>query len=94
LYLSINSEKFYQKLKELNHHGCIHIQKLQYTEALIYLTEAEKVLEYAASCGKTIERKLIITTLNNEASLYQKAWELEKAESYLEAIIYNISSFF
>ena len=34
-------------------------------EALVYLAEAEKMLEYGASCGKIIDRNIIITILNN-----------------------------
>lgn len=36
---------------------------------------------------------MIITTLHNEACVYQRIWELNKSSDYLEAIIYNISSF-
>lgn len=36
-----------------------------YEEAIIYLGEAEKNLEYAASCGLSIDRILITTTLKN-----------------------------
>lgn len=60
---------------------------------MVYLTEAENVLEYAAGCGRTIERTLIITTLHNQACVYQRIWELTRSADYIEAIIYNISSF-
>jgi hypothetical protein len=62
-------------------------------EALVYLTEAEKILEYAASCGKTIDKYIIISVLHNEACCYQKIWELEKCSQYLEALIFNFNSF-
>jgi hypothetical protein len=32
---------------------------------LIYLAEAERLLEYGASCGKAIDRSLILCTLHN-----------------------------
>ena len=51
------------------------------------------MLEYAAGCGRTIDRTLIIATLHNQACVYQRIWELNKSSDYLEAIIYNISSF-
>jgi hypothetical protein len=70
---------------------CIHNQK--YQEGLVYLEEAEKLLEFAANCGKTIDRTLIISTLHNEAAAYQKLWELEKTSNYLEAIIYNMNTY-
>ena len=54
------------------------------------LNEAERILEYAASCGKNIDRKLIICVLNNQACFYQKMWLLEKACTYIEATILNM----
>lgn len=50
-------------------------------------------LEYAASCGRTIDRGLILATLHNLACVYQRIWELEKSADYIEGIIYNITSF-
>jgi hypothetical protein len=50
-------------------------------------------LEYAASCGRTIDRALILTILHNLACVYQRIWELEKSADYIEGIIYNITSF-
>lgn len=61
--------------------------------ALVYLQEGEKILEYAASCGKTIDRSIIISTLQNEACVYQRLWDLEKASNYLEAIIFNMNAY-
>lgn len=49
-------------------------------------------MEYAASCGRTIDRALIITTLHNQAAAYQRIWELTRSADYIEAIIYNVSS--
>lgn len=59
-------------------------------EVGILLNEAERILEYAASCGKNIDRKLIISVLNNQACFYQKMWLLDKACSYIEAAILNM----
>ena len=73
--------------------GINYILNEEYKEALVYLQEAEKLLEYGASCGKTIDRQLIISTLQNEACAYQKRWELEKSSNYMEAIIYNMNSY-
>jgi hypothetical protein len=56
------------------------------------LTEAEKILEYGASCGKIIDRNIIITTLHNEACCYYKDSDLNTAAKYLEAVIFNIKS--
>ena len=61
-------------------------------EALVYLSEAEKILEYGASCGKVIDRNLIITTLHNEACCYYKDSDLNTAAKYLEGVIFNITS--
>ena len=40
-----------------------------------------------------MDRIFIIYTLQNVACAYSKLWELEKASSYLEAIIYQMNSF-
>jgi hypothetical protein len=77
----------------LNRRGCDCIAQQQFYEAIVFLNEAEGVLEYAAGCGRTIDRTLIIATLHNQACVYQRIWELNKSSDYLEAIIYNISSF-
>lgn len=61
-------------------------------EALVYLQEAERVLEYGASCGKTIDRNIIIATLHNEACCYYKEAELATAAKYIEAVIFNLKS--
>ena len=73
--------------------GVLHINNEDYSEALVYLQEAEKLLQYAASCGKTIDRILITSTLQNEACAYQRLWELEKSSNYMEAIIYNMNAY-
>lgn len=57
-----------------NQNGVDNIGGEDYERALVYLQEGEKILEYAASCGKTIDRFLIISTLHNEACAYQKLW--------------------
>lgn len=69
--------------------GVDGINSYRYDEALMYLHEAEKILEYAASCGKTIDRFLITTTLQNEACAYQRLWKIEKAADYMEALVQN-----
>jgi hypothetical protein len=51
------------------------------------------VLEYAASCGKTIDRFLIISTLHNEAAIYHKLQEFTKSYDYMEAILYNMNTY-
>lgn len=52
--------------------------------------QGEKILEYAASCGKNIDRNLILSVIHNEAYGYQRMWELPKCSNYLEAVIYNM----
>jgi hypothetical protein len=61
-------------------------------EALVYLAEAERVLEYGASCGKTIDRNMIICTLHNEACCYYKEADLVTAARYIEGVIFNLKS--
>jgi|JI9StandDraft_2_1071091.scaffolds.fasta_scaffold738560_1 hypothetical protein len=48
------------------------IEDDKYQHASVYLNEAERILEYAAGCGKTIERTVITTILNNQATLLQR----------------------
>ena len=79
-------------IRKLNNEAKAKINSDSPKEALVYLTEAEKILEYAASCGKNIDRNMIVCVLHNEACCYQKLWELEKCSNYLEALIFNISS--
>jgi hypothetical protein len=50
-------------------------------------------LEYSAGCGKTIERWLITTILNNQACLLQRTSYFEQSANYLEAILFNINDF-
>ena len=54
-----------------------------YKQALVMLGEAEKILQYAAGSGKTIERDLIVCVLHNLASAYHKLWMLQKCLSYV-----------
>lgn len=88
-----DADKFVQKLEEFNQVACQLIEEEKHQQAAVYLDEAEKVLEYAAGCGKTIERTLITTVLNNQACLLQRTSEFEQSSNYLEAIIYNINEF-
>ena len=55
----------------------------------MHLKESEKILEYGANSGKNINKELIITVLHNQASIYQKLWELNNCSDYLEGIIFN-----
>jgi hypothetical protein len=82
-----------ERVIELNNTARDSINIERAKEALIYLNEAEKILEYAASCGKTIEKYIIISVLHNIACCYQKTWELDKCSQYLEALIFNFNSF-
>jgi hypothetical protein len=61
-------------------------------EALVYLAEAERILEYGASCGKSIDRNIIVTTLHNEACCYYKEADLSTAAKYLEGLIFNLKA--
>ena len=36
---------------------------------------------------------MIVCVLHNEACCYQKLWELDKCSNYIEALIFNVSSF-
>lgn len=87
-----NSDHFVQKVKTINNQAKKKIDIGAFKEALILLNEGEKILEYAAGSGKTIERELIICVLHNLASAYHKLWMLEKCLSYVEGIIFNLEN--
>lgn len=79
-------------MKSINNQAKKKIDVGAYKEALILLSEGEKILEYAAGSGKTIERELIICVLHNIASAYHKLWMLEKCVSYVEGLIFNLEN--
>lgn len=60
---------------------------------MIYFSEAERNLEYAANCGKTIDRVLITTTLRNQSCIYQRLWELPACLDYIEAVLLNLACY-
>ena len=63
-----------ETILQYNSIGVDLIRSEDFERALAYLQEGEKILEYAASCGKTIDRYLINCTLHNEACAYQRLW--------------------
>jgi hypothetical protein len=76
-------EKFISSIANFNTMAIDSIEKQLFQEAVVYLNENEKILEYAASCGRTIDRSVIILTLRNEACVHQRLWNLEKSANYL-----------
>jgi hypothetical protein len=80
-------------IRKLNELGLSNIRSNHDPQALAYFNECERILEYAASCGTTIDRSLIIAVLNNQALYYQKINDVETAYNYLEAILYNLRLF-
>lgn len=60
-----NPDKYMAKLLNYNAEASKLIAADYIQEALVYLLEAEKMLEYGASCGKIIDRNIIITILHN-----------------------------
>ena len=89
MYVHHYIEKFMGVVRKFNDEAKNKIDFELPQDALTYLAEAERILEYAASCGKNIDRNLIICILHNEACCYQKIWDLEKCSNYIEALIYN-----
>ncbi len=74
----------------LNRKSVALIKAQHQKKSLSYLQQAEKMLEFAANCGKKIDRNLIIVVLFNSACAYQGIWSLDKSEQYLDGAIYNI----
>jgi hypothetical protein len=83
MYPFAHAENFVNKVRSINNQAKKKIDLGEFKEALILLSEGEKILEYAAGSGKTIERDLIISVLHNIASAYHKLWMLEKCLSYV-----------
>lgn len=89
--LTISAELVSVRTKLLRKQGIDKIISQQYREALQLFEECEKILEYSANCGRSIDRELILSILHNEAVVYQSLGETAKALSYVEAVIYNIN---
>ena len=83
----------FKRVCDLNQRGVSLIEEEKYDEAIVYLAEAEKALEYAANCGKTIDRILITTTLRNLSCIYQRLWELPVCLDYVEALVINLACY-
>ncbi len=91
--------KFFNTINDTNNKAINKITSKLSKQALVYLGEAQRVLQvkyyfnqFGACCGKVIDRNLIICTLHNEAAAYQRLWALDKCSKYIEAVIYNIES--
>lgn len=80
------------RVRSINNQARRKLEVGAFKEAVGLLGEGEKILEYAAGSGKTIERELIICVLHNMASAYHKLWMLEKCTSYVEGIIFNLEN--
>lgn len=74
MYECCKLEEFIERVVELNNNAKDSINIERAKEGLVYLNEAEKILEYAASCGKTIDKYIIISILHNIACCHQKVW--------------------
>ncbi|KAL4456125.1 hypothetical protein ABPG74_014086 [Tetrahymena malaccensis] len=85
-----DSEKYFEKIIEMNDIASQKLNDGQQREALAILYKAEKMLELAASCGKVIDRNLIIVVLYNRACAYQSLWILDKCSKYIDGVIYNL----
>ncbi|CAK85603.1 unnamed protein product (macronuclear) [Paramecium tetraurelia] len=84
-------EQYMKQINQLNEQGVFKIKLQKYQEALLLLQQSEKMLEYAANCGKQIDRDLIIVILYNQASIYHCQWILSKCSFYLTGVIYNLN---
>ncbi|CAK83039.1 unnamed protein product (macronuclear) [Paramecium tetraurelia] len=85
-----NQEQFMRQINQLNHQGVLKIKLQKYQEAMKLLQQSEQMLEYATSCGKQIDKNLIIVILYNQACSYQCQWILDKSSKYLTGVIYNL----
>ncbi|CAD8105326.1 unnamed protein product [Paramecium sonneborni] len=85
-----NSDSFMQQINILNEQATTKIKQQKHKEALKLLQQSEQMLEFAASCGRVIDRNLIIIILYNQACAYQCQWILDKCSKYLDGVIYNM----
>ncbi|KAM3136860.1 hypothetical protein pb186bvf_011119 [Paramecium bursaria] len=94
-----NEEKFMEQINSLNNRAVGKIKQQKHKDAIKYLQQAEQMLEvflflnqiqFAASCGRIIDRNLIVVILYNQACAYQCQWVLEKCSKYLDGVIYNM----
>ncbi|CAD8190390.1 unnamed protein product [Paramecium octaurelia] len=85
-----NSDSLMQQINLLNEQATVKIKQQKYKEALKLLQQSEQMLEFAASCGRVIDRNLIIIILYNQACTYQCQWVLDKCSKYLDGVIYNM----
>ena len=92
-YFGKYSEKFSERIALLNEEGIEKVLEQQLDEAMVYFSEAERDLEYMASCGDDINRVLITTTLKNKASVHQRLWELAPSSDYMEALLFHLQSY-
>ncbi|CAD8178315.1 unnamed protein product [Paramecium pentaurelia] len=93
-----NQDSFMQQINILNEQATVKIKQQKHKEALKLLQQSEQMLEFAASCGRVIDRNLIIIILYNQACAYQwysylyyySQWILDKCSKYLDGVIYNM----
>ncbi|CAD8076454.1 unnamed protein product [Paramecium primaurelia] len=85
-----NQDSFMQQINILNEQATVKIKQQKHKEALKLLQQSEQMLEFAASCGRVIDRNLIIIILYNQACAYQCQWILDKCSKYLDGVIYNM----
>ncbi|CAD8180633.1 unnamed protein product [Paramecium octaurelia] len=85
-----NQDSFMQQIHLLNEQATAKIKQQKHKEALKLLQQSEQMLEFAASCGRVIDRNLIIIILYNQACAYQCQWILDKCSKYLDGVIYNM----
>jgi len=79
-----------EMLIKTNDKACSNISNGNVKEALSLLERMERILEYAATLGKVLDRNLVIVCLYNIACAHQSMWVLEKCSKYIDAVIYNL----
>ena len=88
--MSHKIDAFIDKITQYNNSAVGELRNGRFQESLVYLNEAENILECAASCGRNISRSFIISVLQNSACAYLHTWEVDKASIYIEAILFNL----
>lgn len=89
----VSENEIYQILNAL-HINCIEkISKSDFKVGIIILKKSEQLLEAILTQGGEIQHDIVLATLHNLALCYQKSGDFPKSISYIEACIYNATTY-
>ena len=89
----IQDIELFKLLDTLRTESILKFKRHEYKNALGLLKKSEKLLETVMTQDGSIKYDEVLLTLHNLAFCYQKLGDLPKSAAYLEACIYNASTF-